>query len=241
MARTRTLLQLRDEVRQRADMVNSDFVTNDEINRYLNESISELYDMLISCKGQEWYMERHTFPTVANQQDYLIDPVAVPFYMLLGVDADMGGSTPIPLRPYMLDERHDRGLWYAGSGWGYLERARYRLSGSVDQTTGVYQHRITLKPAPTASGTNITLLYIPHAPVLDNDVDVWDGFNGWEEYAVVDAAIKCLEKEESSTVALERRKERLMERIEGLAASHDNGFPERVVDVTGRMAYFYKT
>ncbi len=231
MARTRTLLQLRDEVRQRADMVNSDFVTNAELDRYLNESISELYDMLISCKGQEWYMERHTFTTVANQHDYLISAL-VPFYVLLGVDADIGGSSPTPLRPYMLDERHDRML---GSGWS---STRYRLSGSVDQTTGVYQHRITLKPAPTAAGTNVTLLYIPHAPVLDNDADVWDGFNGWEEYAIVDAAIKCLEKEESSTIALERRKERLMERIEGLAASHDNGFPERVTDVTGRFAYF---
>lgn len=239
MARVRTLLQLRDEVRQRADMVNSDFVTDAEINRYLNESISELYDMLISCKGQEWYISRYTFPTVAGQELYSIPP-GEDFYMLLGVDADMGGSTPIPLRPYMLDERHDRGLWYAGSGWGYLERARYRLEGLINPTTGDYTHQITLKPAPTASGTNITLLYIRHAPELDLDTDVWDGFNGWEEYAIVDAAIKCLEKEESSTIALERRKERLIERIEGLASSHDNSFPERVVDVTGRMAYLYK-
>ena len=55
---------------------------------------------------------------------------------------------------------------------------------------------------------------------------------------VVDSAIKCLEKEESSTVALERRKERLIQRINGLASAHDDGFPERVTDVTGRIVYF---
>ena len=66
MARTRTRLELRDEVRQRADMVYSDFVSDSEINRYINESISELYDMLIAAKGQEWYMRTYTFPTVSG-------------------------------------------------------------------------------------------------------------------------------------------------------------------------------
>ena len=65
MARTRTRLELRTEVRQRADMVNSDFVTDNEINRYLNESISELYDMLISAKGQEWYIKTLTLNLVS--------------------------------------------------------------------------------------------------------------------------------------------------------------------------------
>ena len=235
MSRTRTRLELRTEVRQRADMVNSDFVTDNEINRYLNESISELYDMLISAKGQEWYIKTLTLNLVSGQADYDILETDN-FYLLLGVDGDAQSDSPFPLRPYMLDERHDLTELRRLTRYGNVPNMRYRLSGTIDETTGVYKHRISFSPVPD-SGTTVRLIYIPHAPVLDNDADVWDGFNGWEEYVVVDAAIKCLEKEESSTVALERRKERLIERIEGLASAHDDGFPERVTDVTYR---FYK-
>ena len=238
MARTRTLLQLRDEVRQRADMVNSDFVTDAEINRYLNESISELYDMLIAVQGQEWYVRTHDFSLAANTDTYTI-PENEDFYLLLGVDADAGGLAPVPLRPYMLDERHDRIRGVSGYTGLYrgLSRLRYRMGGTINVTTGVYEHQITIKPK-SAAGGDYTLIYIPHAPVLDNDADVWDGFNGWEEYAIVDSTIKCLEKEESSTIAQERRKERLIGRIEGLASAHDDGFPERVTDVTRRWPYY---
>lgn len=240
MARTRTLLQLRDEVRQRADMVNSDFVSDAEINRYLNESISELYDMLIAVQGQEWYVKTHDFTMAAGADTYDIHPDH-DFYLLLGVDVNAGGPTPIPLQPYMLDERHNRSRdfpVYSGIYRG-VARLRYRMGGTIDELTGVYQHQITIKPTSSASGRDYTLIYIPHAPVLNNDVDVWDGFNGWEEYAIVDSTIKCLEKEESSTLAQERRKERLIGRIEGLASAHDDGFPERVTDVTRRWPFYY--
>jgi uncharacterized protein YfkK (UPF0435 family) len=243
MANTRTLTELITEIRQRADMVNSTFVTDPEITRYVNESISDLYDMLIAAQGQEWYIKQYTFPTVSGQDTYQI-PADQDFYLLLGVDADTGGITPVPLRPYMLDERNDRGLFYPNSGWGYLERVRYRMSGNIESDpaavdpVGTYYHQITLKPAP-GGAHNITLLFIPHAPSLVAVTDVWDGFNGWEEYAIVDAAIKCLEKEESSTIALDRRKERLIERINAMGSAHDDGFPERVVDVMGRLNYYY--
>lgn len=235
MARVRTRAELREEVRQRADMVNSDFVTDAEINRYLNESISELYDMLISAKGQEWYIKSIDFSTVAGVSDYDILETDN-FYLLLGVDAHPDTTNATPLRPYMLDERHDVTDLHNLARAGEIPLMRYRLSGTVDTTTGVYKHRISFSPTPGAV-VPIRLLCIPHAPELDNDTDVWDGFNGWEEYVVVDSAIKCLEKEESSTVALERRKERLIGRIEGLASAHDDGFPERVTDVTGRLRY----
>lgn len=227
------------EVRQRADMVNSDFVTDAEILRYVNESISELYDMLIAVKGQEWYIRTHEFPTVADQADYEIDPTHN-FYLLLGVDADSNTDNPYPIRPYMLDERHDltQGSRFLYSG--QVPNMRYRLSGTV-AADGTYKHQISFIPTPTSVRT-MKLLYVPHAPeftLANIATDKWDGFNGWEEYVVVDSAIKCLEKEESSTVALERRKERLIGRIEGLASAHDDGFPERVADIAGRFRYRY--
>lgn len=56
MARSRTLLQLREEVRQRADMVNSAFVTNAEIDRCINQSWAQLYDRLLAT-GEDYYIK----------------------------------------------------------------------------------------------------------------------------------------------------------------------------------------
>lgn len=58
-----------------------------------------------------------------------------------------------------------------------------------------------------------------------------DGVNGWEEYIVVDAAIKCLTKEESETAVLERDKAFLLKRIEAMASNRDAGKPEKITDV----------
>ena len=46
-----TLTQLIAAVRQRADFVNSQFVTDAELTSYINQSYFELYDLLIQKYG----------------------------------------------------------------------------------------------------------------------------------------------------------------------------------------------
>lgn len=60
------------------------------------------------------------------------------------------------------------------------------------------------------------------------DDDRFDGINGWEEYVVVDAAIKCLIKEESDISALMAQKMALKTRIEQMADDRDVGEQEYV-------------
>lgn len=59
-----------------------------------------------------------------------------------------------------------------------------------------------------------------------------NGVNGWEDYVVVDAAIKCLVKEESDPRALMEQKQGLLKRIEAMAANRDAGKPEKITDVS---------
>jgi hypothetical protein len=59
-----------------------------------------------------------------------------------------------------------------------------------------------------------------------------DGISGWEEYPVVDAAIKIMGKEESETSALMMRKEALKKRIQDIAANRDPGTAARTADVS---------
>lgn len=230
MARTRTLAQLRTEALQIADMENSSFVgtaTGGEVDRYLNEGISELYDLILESAGQEWFLKTSTVNVVAGTQTYAL---ASDMYVLKGMDLDTGGGS-VPLRPYMFDERHVGNTpgWQSARGWVY-DLVRYRVYGDHDAATGVYTPRVRFTPEPTGSHT-VTVWYVPHAPVLDADTDVWDGFNGWEEYAVVFAAIRMMEKEESDASHLHVRLERLRQRIQSLSGARDQGMPEHVQDL----------
>jgi hypothetical protein len=60
-----------------------------------------------------------------------------------------------------------------------------------------------------------------------------EGINGWDEYVIVDAAIKCLIKEESDPSALMATKQNLLARVESAAANRDSAIPERISDTSG--------
>lgn len=216
---TRTLTQLLAEVRQRADSTSDDsFITDAELTRYINQSAKELYDLLIQNQGQEYYLSRSTTNFVNGTDTYSLPAT---FYKLLGVDINGSNGDVDSAKPYMLDERNA----YLNYPWPYLsgEPVFYRISGA----------NIEFIPMPGTSATSYTLLYIPaFVDLVFPDVGntPFDGFNGWEEYVVVDAAMKMLEKEESDTSALAMRKALLVRRIESLSANRDAGAPERVKD-----------
>ncbi len=62
---------------------------------------------------------------------------------------------------------------------------------------------------------------------------ILDGVSGWEEYVVVDAAIKAMAKEESDPSVLMAQKQGLLQRIESAAENRDAGSPARVSDSRG--------
>ena len=212
---TRTIDQLETEARQRADMESDDsFITSAEAFRMINQSIKELYDLLIENQGHEYYITTQSISTVAGTSSYALNSA---FYQLLGVDATVG-STVFTVRPFMFQERNAYSL---GAGWGGLEPVYYRVEGS----------NIVFIPAPMAVHS-VTVWYIPQFTDLTTG-QTFDGINGWEEYVVVDVAMKMLEKEESDTSHLMTRKALLTERIKALASRRDAGSPSRVVDVIG--------
>lgn len=215
MAATRTLAELRTEARQRADMeTDDDFIADTELTRMINQSIREVYDLLLESFGQEFYYTTATISVVAGTSAYSL-PTA--FYQLLGVDVSLGSNEYMALRPFQF---HDRNSTEAGLGWGYPDGVKYRIMGS----------QIHFRPIPTAAET-VLVHYVPYPTSLSADGDTFDGINGWEELVVVDTAAKMLEKEESDAAPLYKRKAELMERIRGMASRRDAGFPDSVIDV----------
>lgn len=213
---TRTLTQLIAEVRQRADSETDDtFVTDAEVTRLINESIKELYDLLITHRGPEWYAVSSTASTTPGIDSYSLPST---MYKLYGVDVANSGGDPVDVKQFMFAERN---RFPRSGGWSNLYDVRYRLVGS----------KIQFIPVPASTHT-YTLWYAPLFTDLSSGSDTFDGINGWEEYAVVDAAAKVMEKEDNDSSALMARKAHMLNRILSLSTSRDEAGPQRRIDVT---------
>lgn len=212
-----TLSDMRTRIRRRADMENTSFVSDAELKDWINDSLSELYDILIS-KDEDFYLSEYNFSTVADTQDY---DLPNDFYKLRAVsNVESTGEYDIP--KFNLRERSRfQNAAYDGSilsSW-----FRYRLMGN----------NIRLSPTPDAA-KDIRLYYVPKVTLLTDDTDTFDyGVQpGWQEFIEIDVAIKCLEKEESDTSVLMQRKLMIANRIENMAAGRDSNYPAKIIDVT---------
>lgn len=326
MANSATLLSMTTRVRRRADMENTQFVTDAEIYRYLNDSLTELYDLFVT--SYQHYVMNEVDATLDGSGEYFIRTVAGQsnfgindFMKLEGISIDVGGRL-IAMERFMFGERDmleylpstvlayntkycfvgDRikftndvantpiKIWYIPCRH-HLEpfsiNTDYLGGGSFGNITAVSADGtvITMAPAgialintyhnnrvdqglpsyvqnnlPTTSapqsvgtiqsvdlGTNTFVVtmntdqnfqMLPAGgdalfPSLTPAIDTVMHYlcEGWEEYAIIDSAIKCLEKEESNVETLVRDKEMVRIRIGDVAIERDAGTPFRVTDV----------
>lgn len=218
MARERTLAQLREEVRQRVDAENATtWLPNAELTRYINQSIARLH-RLIAREHEELLAARQTVTTVAGVEIYTLSPG---FHKIVGSpEVDLGGPGPVPMRRWTWAERTS--YLYTG-GWTSDQPIAYRIQGA---------DRLSFLPVPDQAHT-ITVHYIPPPTDLAADSDTYDGRAGWEEWVVVDAAIKVATKEESDTTELRVERDELWRDITADLVSIDQGAPPRVGDVAG--------
>ena len=213
-----TLSGLWQEVRQRADMEDTQFITDAELTTYINNSLGELYDIMVSQYGADYFVTTYQISTVADTQDYELPS---DFYKGLGVDVDVNGEL------------------YALERFNFRERNHLRSSTPTffTSSTPKYKYKIHgsyLRLAPTPEAVDdITLHYIPRLIRLADGADTVSGvmLDNWTEYVVVDSAIKCLIKDESDVSVLMAQKEQLRRRIEMMADDRDAGEPESVTEV----------
>lgn len=217
MSRSLTLADLHYQSRLRADKVGSSYIKKDELTSYINSSYAELYDLLIGAYGNDYYLKLNSFTTVGGTDTYSLPS---DFYKMIGMDFKLTASRRLTLRPFQFNERNryqEGAYWSAVVG---ISGPRYHIQGN------------DIKFRPTPDGAyQIDHWYIPCCPVLVNDNDTVDGINGFEEYIIVDCAIKMLSKEESEIGHLEVQKNRLIQRINTMAENRDAGQTFRVSDV----------
>jgi hypothetical protein len=213
---TISLAELKQQARQRADMVNSNFVDDVELTGYINNSIAELHDILCEAYGSDYFVLSVEDTIVSNQSDYTLP---TDFYELKGVDIRVNNDAWLTVRRFNFNERNrdsDFNVWdFAG-----VTNVRYRLVGN----------KLKFSPVPDRNAT-YRLWYVPVATKLVNDTDTLDDLNAYSEYVIVDAAIKMMQKEESDVMFLAAQKTALEKRIRDKSLNRDAGQAGTVSDI----------
>lgn len=232
-----SLSELRLRAQQRADRVNSNFIALPEWNFFINQAMTELYDLLIT--EYEDYFEAPEIKFQTNGTDYAYDLpdgeltftdsntgstiVAAPFYKLSGVDLGVNNTNNnayVTMNRYNLIDRNKFLYPNSNSTIYGVFNMQYRLLGN----------KIRFIPTP-AAGQFIRLLYVPRLPELlaENDITTI-GYSGWLQYVIIRAAKYALDKEESDTTKLDQELAFLIKRIEASAMNRDQGQADTVSD-----------
>lgn len=221
-----SLGELRLRSQQAADRENSQFLTLSEWNFNINQSAREFYDLLITAYEDYFVAPRVLFATNGSSNQFALPNgqnynAAAPLYKLYGVDCGLDNSN---------------NAWISLKKFQFIERNRYVFPQINSTFLGVFnlQYRMlgdNIEFIPTPSSNQyIGLWYFPRIPTMLADTDVLDGFGGWTEYVIIDAAIKALRKEESDTTLLNVQKLMLKKRIEETAQNRDAGQPDCISD-----------
>jgi hypothetical protein len=119
-----TLAQLRAEAQQRSNQENKTLVATADWNRYINEAVAELYDLVLSV-NPHYYVASAAF-TLTTLNTFTLTTLTPTFYKLRGVDyLPSATGQPITVHPF-----------------NFLERNRYRNQGFAGNYT------IWYTPAP---------------------------------------------------------------------------------------------
>lgn len=219
----RTRDQLVASARQRADMQNSAFIDTDEAMEMLQQSWHELYDLLIEAYGENYFSITQDQTAVAGVATFGLDTLAAPdqFYKLVRVGFVVG-DYEFPI------EREDRRQVRSATpqSWGVFASPTFAMEGTV----------LRWQPPPSSTMA-LRVTWVPMAPSLHDPSGPALPFQAqpWEEYLVVDWAIKGMQKEESDVGALMAQKGALIERIRKMSP-RDIGSPERIACVPQRAA-----
>ncbi len=215
MANPATLESIRLRCQQRADKVNSTFISTAEWTELINQSWTELYGLLVT-NYEDFYSTKVNLTVTAS-----VEYTALPndFFKLLAAFPLQGTQRQQRLRRFSIQ---DLGM----QAYPYLAYPQ------VVYGYAIIGPNIFWYPLPTTSST-VELWYIPQVPRLVQDQDTISAtvVDGWEEFIVNDVAMKVRIKEESDARPLIALKQAFIERLQAESRARDAALPGRVADV----------
>jgi hypothetical protein len=282
-----SLSELRQLTRQRADNENSQFVTDTELTRYLNNSWGELYNLIIENFNEDYFTTSHSFSLTSGTDSYSLPS---DFYKSRGVDLVVTSTESVPLRRYNWAERTRNSVTVRARDYRYrIQKGSIIFTPLPSTNDSIKIFYIpdprkleSVTPSGVTRGTTTTYTVSSHSFVADDVVNVsgfladdynsqqtvqsvtnttivtdlnssalsdptligtvesvFDFYSGWDEYVIIDSAIKILIKEEADVTALLLQKNQMRERIITESQNRDAGEPQTVTDVVSYHKFYY--
>lgn len=231
-----TMASLITLTRQRANIEENQFCTDQEIQLYLNQSLGELDDILATdYEDYHWTAYQSIIP-IENSNNVI--PLPPDFLKLRGVDFQYQPS----------GTAGQAALWFTLPKYNFLERNQQNpLSvisvpwGRLNTSYYLGDQGITIIPATQCSGT-YQIWYTPKFNYLLNTTDILPPYmnsQGWAEYAVVDCCIKIYNKMNLDPSGFLAEKEALRVRIQSSAMNRDSGGVTCVADTRYQTNDFF--
>lgn len=228
----------------RTDKLNSLYLTTDEWNFNINQSADELYDILITKFGDNYFFAPQLIIPLTGQSSYPIpDGSNYPIngvnspacHKLCGLDYNFNGATA-----------GANAGWVPMSRFNWSDRDKFTIfpgfpgNGSFNNTFQMSYREMgqTIQVIPPNTNALIRLNYVPIRYLMLQDTDMMAfSFSGWSEYVINDAAKKGMIKEESLEKwnALDAANEKIRLRIETTASNRDVDQPNTVSNVRNTM------
>lgn len=222
----------------RADKLNSQYLTLDEWNSNINQSMFELADILTTKFGDDYFLAPLlTIPLNGSESYPLPDGSnysgAPAIYKLVGVDVNISGGGD-----------NINSVWIPVSRFNWIDRNKYTVyGGNTGSLNNIFQAGYremgqNLFIIPRNLNQLLRISYVPIQVQLLQDTDMLPfSFSGWSEYIIVDAAMRAMVKEESLEKwnALNADKQVLIQRIETTAANRDVGQSNTVSNTRATM------
>ena len=212
MAKTFQLSEFRTEVRNRGEY-RSPYISDTELNNYINASISHLYDILVD-QDPSRYLTQSNISVVSGTESYALPAT---FYKAVSVNIPHSSSPTgfVLARRINWQERHS----FITNVPSSKESTFYAIRGGS----------IYFWPIPTWTDT-VQLEHIPAYTTLALDADTFDGVNGWEEWIISDVLVKCAAKADDNGAVWERQRANVENRIRA-AGDIDQARPKTVSNV----------
>lgn len=196
------LSQIRTQVRQKADIENDgEHVTDTEIDGYINDSIRTLHSLLVDGTDGQLFAKNAGVLTKIGTYSYQLPS---DFSQLVSVDIRVQNWYVRSIQADPQDYAQLTDL----RNYGNWTPRRHFLRWSLAQNRA----ELFIFPEPTNTA-DVAVQYVPSAPTLSADTDNlrWPDF--WYQWVVLDAAIQCVNKEESLSQPLAMERDRIERRI----------------------------
>lgn len=213
-----------------ADMVNSDFMSQDEWTIAINDGVRRYWNM-VEQLTQDYYMKYYYFQTLPNvlaydlPEDFFhVRGVDAAYFLASGSDFDDARNLWVALTTYMFTERNARNfLYYQAVTPPYF--SKYKIEGD----------KIRFLPLTATTATTIRIAYTYRAPRLNDLTDNINVISGFDQYIAKLAAINAKQREESDVSILAAQVAQMESEIKQLANDRNRDTGPRVQDVYAKQ------